>query len=113
MGLFRDLAHIVGIITKVNVLWCDVRMILIRQVGVDIEKLPDAYQLQLYRCVKHEYLNGNTSAESIAQLVKHFVRAEHGRKDAGITGDPVNTKIGSRFESPSPHPSTSDTKRFF
>jgi hypothetical protein len=104
MGLFRDLAHIVGIMTKVNVLWYDVRMILIHQVGVDIEKLPDAYQLQLYRRVKEEYLNGNRSAESIAQVVNHFVRTERGSKDAGLEVDSVNTKIDSRFESRSSHP---------
>jgi len=69
MGLFRDLAHVAGNM-KVNSLWHDVRMILIREMGVDVEKLPNARKMQLYGRVKDEYLNGNTSAASIAQLVK-------------------------------------------
>ncbi|NPT54886.1 hypothetical protein [Paraburkholderia elongata] len=70
MGLFRDLAHVAGNMMKVNSLWHDVRMILIREVGVDVEKLPYARKMQLYNRVKDEYLNGNSSAESIAMLVK-------------------------------------------
>ncbi len=70
MGLFRDLAHVAGNMLKVNSLWHDVRMILIREEGIDVEKLPNTRKMQLYNRVKDEYLNGNNSAESIAQLIK-------------------------------------------
>jgi hypothetical protein len=70
MGLLRDLGHIAGNMMKVNSLWRDVRMILIREVSIDVERLPYARKMQLYNRVKDEYLSGNSSAESIALLVK-------------------------------------------
>lgn len=70
MGLLRDLGHIAGNMMKVNSLWHDVRMILIREVGIDVERLPYTRKMQLYNRVKDEYLSGNSSAESIALSVK-------------------------------------------
>lgn len=68
MGLLRDIVHVAGNVKKVNALWHEVRMIVIRDRGIDLERLPKDVKMQLYDRVRREYLDGNTSAESIAAL---------------------------------------------
>lgn len=77
-GTVQRLGARSGNMMKVNSLWHDVRMILIREMGVDVEKLPNARKMQPYSRVKDEYLNGNTSAASIAQLVKERSQKRRG-----------------------------------
>jgi hypothetical protein len=69
MGILRDLAHIARNMVKVNSLWHDVRAIVKRDKGVDLEHLPPDIRRRLYERVKDEYLSGETSAQSIAQLL--------------------------------------------
>ncbi|WP_206958133.1 hypothetical protein [Trinickia acidisoli] len=79
MGLLKDVAHIAGNIMKVNSLWHDVRMIVIRDRGVDLERLPKNIKMQLYDRVKQEYLNGSTSAESIVALFTGLLSTQDGK----------------------------------
>jgi hypothetical protein len=69
MQILRDILHIARNMQKVNKLWGEVRMIVKRDRGVDLERLPSSIKMQQYQRVKQEFINGNTSAEDIASMM--------------------------------------------
>jgi hypothetical protein len=69
MQILRDILHIARNMQKVNKLWGEVRMIVKRDRGVDLERLPSCIKMQQYQRVKQEFINGNTSAEDIASMM--------------------------------------------
>jgi hypothetical protein len=69
MQILRDILHIARNMQKVNKLWGEVRLIVKRDRGVDLERLPSSIKMQQYQRVKQEFINGNTSAEDIASMM--------------------------------------------
>ena len=69
MQILRDILHIARNMQKLNKLWGEVRMIVKRDRGVDLERLPSSIKMQQYQRVKQEFINGNTSAEDIASMM--------------------------------------------
>jgi hypothetical protein len=69
MQILRDILRIARNMQKVNKLWGEVRMIVKRDRGVDLERLPSSIKMQQYQRVKQEFIRGNTSAEDIASMM--------------------------------------------
>lgn len=82
MGLWADIKHIAGNMVGINKRYEEIRQRIIREIQIDISKLPEPHKTQIYNLIKSDYLEdgGKHPIDGLVNRINLFLIG------SGVTG---------------------------